>query len=255
MDLTVLGKSPAMPDAGGAQSGYLITHGGFTLLLDCGGGVLSKLRAFGDPAAVDAVLISHLHADHMLDLLPYSFALASGQIGEHGQRPHLWGPPGASAAFAAYADAVGMEDQINDGFEVHEYDPLAELGLGPFTVRFCDVPHYIRAWAIDLRSDDHRRLTFGGDCGPNDALVELARGTDLLMLEATEGVGPHIDTGAPRGHLTAGEAGELARRAGAARLLLTHYTDLFDAGQLREAAAAAFGGPVEMASERARHVI
>jgi ribonuclease BN (tRNA processing enzyme) len=244
-----------MPDAGGAHSGYLITHAGFTLLLDCGGGVFSKLRAFADPAAVDAVVISHLHADHMLDLLPYSFALASGQIRARGQGPDLWGPPGAKAAFKAYAEAVGMEDQINDGFAVREYDPATELELGPLTARFCEVPHYVRAWAIDLCSDDRRRLTFGGDCGPNDAIVELARGTDVLMLEATEGVGPHEDTGVPRGHLTADEAGELARRAGAGRLVLTHYTDLFDAEQLREAAAREFGGPVAMASERARHEI
>jgi ribonuclease BN (tRNA processing enzyme) len=243
-----------MPDAGGAHSGYLITHAGFTLLLDCGSGVFAKLRAYADPAAVDAVLISHLHADHMLDVLPFSFALATGMLADTPRKPALWAPAGARAAFAAYAEVVGMEDQINDGFAVSEYYSDSRLELGPLTVAFCAVPHFIPAWACDIRSDDGTRITFGGDCGPNDAIVELAQGTDLLMLEATEGVGPHLGN-PPRGHLTAPEAGELARRAAAQRLLLTHYSDQLDAEALRNAAAAAYGGEVEMATERASYAV
>jgi ribonuclease BN (tRNA processing enzyme) len=254
VELTVLGKSPAMPDAGGAHSGYLITHAGFTLLLDCGSGVFAKLRAYADPAAVDAVVISHLHADHMLDLLPFSFALGTGLIGSERRQPALWAPPGATAAFSAYTQAVGMEDQINDGFWVREYEPTRELKLGPITVSFCEVPHYIRAWACDLRAPHGRRFTFGGDCGPNEQIVRLARDTDLLMLEATEGAGPHVGSDR-RGHLTAAEAGALARQAGARRLLLTHYSDQLDAEELRKAAQLSYGGPVEMAAERARFEI
>lgn len=243
-----------MPDAGGAQSGYLITHAGFTLLLDCGSGVFAKLRSWADPAAVDAVVISHLHADHVVDLLPFGFALATRLGGERPRRPPLWAPPGAGAVFAAFATTLGMVDQINDAFAVGEYDPAGRLELGPFTVSFREVPHYIPAWACDLRADDGSRLTFGGDCGPNQAIVELARETDLLMLEATEGAGAHSGDGF-RGHLTAGEAGELARRAGARRLLLTHYSDTLEPEQLRAAAEAAFGGAVEMAAGQARYVI
>ena len=219
----MLGKSPAMPDVGGAHSGYLITHAGFTLLLDCGGGVFAKLRALADPAAVDAVLISHLHADHTLDLLPYAFALAQ-HLGGQPRRPALWAPPGSRSALGAFASVLGMEGQIEAGFVVSEYDPAQPLELGPLTVGLREVPHYIRAWGCDLRSDDGRRLTFGADCGPNDAIVDLARGTDTLMLEATEGAGPHIGAD-QRGHLTAAEAGELAGGAGAGRLLLTHYCE------------------------------
>lgn len=244
-----------MPDADGAQSGYLITHAGFTLLLDCGSGVFAKLRAWADPTAVDAVLISHLHADHVVDLLPFGFALATRLRGERPRRPPLWAPPGAAAVFAAFAATLGMADQINDAFAVAEYDPAGRLELGPFTVSFCEVPHYIPSWACDLRADDGSRLTFGGDCGPNPAIVELARETDVLMLEATEGAGAHSGGGRFRGHLTAGEAGELALRAGARRLLLTHYSDTLDPGQLRAAAQAAFGNAVEMAAGRARYVI
>ncbi len=250
----MLGKSPAMPDAGGAQSGYLITHAGFSLLLDCGSGVFSKLRALADPASVDAVLISHLHADHMLDLLPFSFALGSGQIGLPHRQPPLWGPPRSAATFAAYASAVGMADQINDSFWVREYDPDRELKIGPLRIRFCKVPHYIPAWACDVSAPHGRRLTFGGDCGPNGAIVDLAFETDVVMLEATEGPGPHTGDGI-RGHLTAGEAGLIAQHARARRLVLTHYSDQLDPAALAAAAAANFPGPIELASEGARYTI
>lgn len=250
----MLGKSPAMPDAGGAQSGYLITHGDFTLLLECGGGVFAKLRALAEPLAVDAVLVSHLHADHTLDLLPFSFALAHSLQPERPRRPPLWAPPGARSALGAFASSLGMEDQISDGFALREYDPARPLEIGPFTVLFRAVPHYIPTWGCDVRCAEGGRLTYGADCGPNDAIVDLGHDTPTLMLEATEGPGPHLG-GGERGHLTAAEAGELARRAGARRLLLTHYSDQFDAGQLRNAAEGTFGGTVEMATERARYVL
>ncbi len=249
----VLGKSPAMPDAGGAHSGYLITHAGFTLLLDCGAGVFAKLRQYADPARIDAVLISHLHADHMLDLVPFSFALGAGLVGSRRQPP-LWAPPGGVASFAAFADAVGMEDQINHGFWVREYDPQRELKLGPLRIRFASVPHYVPCYACDLQEPTGRRLTFGADCGPNDGIVRLAKGTDLLMLEATEGPGPSVAT-SPRGHLTAAEPGLIAHYAEARRLLLTHYSDQLDAAELRRAAERAYGGQVELATEQARYVI
>ncbi len=254
MDLLVLGKSPAAPDAGGAQSGYLISHDGFTLLLDCGSGVCAQLRAQLDLEALDAVLVSHLHADHTLDLLPLSFTLANPFLGEEPRRPPLWAPPGARSVFATFAGALGMQDQIAQGFELREYDPAAELRLGPFTIRFAEVPHYIPAWAVDLVTGSGTRFTFGADCGPNDQLVALARDTDLLLLEATEGPGPHSGS-AFRGHLTASEAGELAHRAGARRLLLTHYSDQWNPTELRSAAEATYGMDVELATAGIRYEV
>jgi ribonuclease BN (tRNA processing enzyme) len=251
--MTVLGKSPAMPDANGANSGYLIRHAGFTLLLECGNGVFGKLRGVCDPVEVDAVLITHLHGDHVLDLIPFSHALTYDHCGDD-QRPELWAPPESERAFARLGAIFDVEGQIASAFAVTEYDPDRTLKIGPFSVSFCEVPHYVPAWACDLSSDDGRRLTFGADCGPNDAIVELARDTDLLMLEATEGPGPHLGP-AFRGHLTAAEAGEIARRAGPSRLLLTHYSDELDPTQVRAAGEAAFGGPVELAAEGGRYIV
>ena len=110
MEITVLGKSPSWQDAGGACSGYLIENNGFVLLLDCGNGVFSKLRRFADYVEVDAVLISHLHADHFLDLIPFAYALTyaprqqpvavAGWPGtDHPARPQLYAPVGSSEVF------------------------------------------------------------------------------------------------------------------------------------------------------------
>ena len=110
MRITVLGKSPSWEDAGGACSGYLIEDGGVSLLLDCGNGVFSKLRLFRDYTDLDAVLLSHLHADHFLDLVPYAYALTyaprqqpvpvGGYPGtDSPARPRLIAPSGAGECF------------------------------------------------------------------------------------------------------------------------------------------------------------
>lgn len=263
MELTVLGKSPALPDDGGANSGYLVREEGFTLLVDCGSGVFAKLRALADPGAVDAVLITHMHADHTVDVIAFSHALTY-HYRDSGRQPVLWLPPGARRAFTTLGRVYGDEDLVTRAFAAtHEYDPERSLSLGPLELRFTAVPHFVPTWACDIRAGDGRRITFGADCAPNDAIVALAAGTDLLMLEATEGpTRPAVAAGAlerlPQrtvGHLSAQEAGELARRAGAHRLLLTHYSDLLDSAALGRAAAAAFGGPVELAREGARHTV
>jgi len=257
--ITVLGKSPAWQDAAGACSGYLVQADGLTLLLDCGCGVFGKLRTVCDYTDVDVVLISHLHADHMLDLVPYASALTyaprqqpvpvGGHPGtENPARPRLIAPTGAAEAFARLAAATGMrEGHIANAFELEEYESDETFDLGPLDVRFQRVPHFITTNAVELREGD-RRFTFGADCAPNDELCEFARDTTLLLIEATL---PRPEREGPRGHLTPGEAGEHGRRAGARRLVITHFSDELDADWARDQAEAAFGGPVEVAVEGA----
>jgi ribonuclease BN (tRNA processing enzyme) len=260
--ITVLGKSPSWQDAGGACSGYLVQEGDFTLLLDCGNGVFSKLRGFCDYVAVDAVLISHLHADHFLDLVPYSYALTyaprqqpvpvAGWPGtSNPARPSLSVPRGATEMFRQIVGCWGNEDLIENAFTISEYEASDELKLGPFAVRFCEVPHFTRTYAVELCSQDGR-LTFGADCSPNEELVAFARDTDMLLIEATL---PRPERTGIRGHLTPREAGEHGRRAGARQLVLTHYSDELDAQWARTEASEAYGGPVELAHEGARYTV
>jgi ribonuclease BN (tRNA processing enzyme) len=257
--ITVLGKSPAWQDADGACSGYLVEGGGCRLLLDCGPGVFGKLRRFVDYLAVDAVVISHLHADHVLDLIPFASGLryaprqqpvpVDGWPGtERPVRPRLFAPPGAREAFAALAQSGGMSaEHIEAAFALTVYDPADTLEIGGLTARFRPVPHFIPCNAVELE-EAGVRFTFSADCAPNDALCELARDTDLLLIEATL---PRPERDGDRGHLTPAEAGEHGAKAGAKRLVLTHFSDELDPEWARGEAERAFGASVETAHEGA----
>jgi ribonuclease BN (tRNA processing enzyme) len=260
LQIIVLGKSPAWQDTNGACSGYLVRENGFNLLLDCGSGVFSKLRRVCDYTELDAVLISHLHADHLLDLVPYGYALTyaprqqpvpvAGWPGTRWPaRPELHAPPGAVDAFRQLARNWGPDDLIDNAFQIREYEPADSLEIGPMRTRFCEVPHYTRTFAVELTGADGHRLTFSADCAPNDALVEFAADTDLLLIEATL---PRPERTGIRGHLTPREAGEHASRARAKKVVITHYSDELDPDWLRAEAAAGYGAGVELAREGAQ---
>ena len=262
MRITVLGKSPSWQDAGGACSGYLVEQDGFRLLLDCGNGVFSKLRHHVEYVDVDAVLISHLHADHFLDLVPFSYALVyaprqqpvavGGFPGTNTPaRPNLYAPMGAGDVFRHLVACWGDEELIMRAFELAEYDGPDELSVGPFMVRFCEVPHYTRTFAVEV-TDPRGRFTYSADCSPNEQLVRFARDSDLLLIEATL---PRPERTGMRGHLTPAEAGEHGRRAGARRVVLTHFSDELDPEWARSEASRAYGGPVELAHEGAVYAV
>jgi len=258
--ITVLGKSPSWQDAGGACSGYLVEEGGFALLLDCGNGVFSKLRRYRDYVAVDAVAISHLHADHFLDLVPFAYALTYAPRQQpvpvdrwpgtdDPARPQLHAPLGAGEIFHQVVGAWGNDDLIDKAFDLREYDGTEAIEVGPLRLRFHAVPHFLTTHAIDVSSADWSgRFTFGADCRPTDELTEFAHGTDLLMVEATL---PRPERHGVRGHLTPAEAGEHGRKAEASRLVITHISDELDELWARSEAERTFGGPVAVAREGA----
>jgi ribonuclease BN (tRNA processing enzyme) len=243
MRITVLGKSPAWQDAGGACSGYLIEGGGVRVLLDCGPGVFAKLRARVDYVDVDAVVISHLHADHVNDLVPFASALRySGRAGE--PRPRLVVPPGAEDVLERLCAGGSMRvDHIAGVFALEVYDPAESVLLGGLRASFRPVPHFIPCNAVEVAEGD-ARITYSADCGPNEALVDFARGTGLLLVEAT------LPESA-EGHLTPFEAGEHAARAGAGRCVLTHFSDELDPAWVTTEGERGFGTPVDLAHEGA----
>jgi ribonuclease BN (tRNA processing enzyme) len=256
--ITVLGKSPAWQDAGGACSGYLVQGGATTIVLDCGNGVFGKLRRFVDYVDVDAVVLSHLHADHILDLVPYAYALtyAARQqpVPVHTwpgtadpARPALHGPPGTRDIMRRIVGAWGDEKLVEAAFDLREYDPADELQIGALHLRFRWVPHYLPTYAIEVTMGD-ARLTYGADCSPCEDLVEFARDTELLIIEGTL---PRPERTGIRGHLTPGEAGQHGKDAGARRLVLTHVSDELGERWAREEAEATFGASVEVAREGA----
>jgi len=230
------------------------------VLIDCGNGVFSKMRQFVDYVDIDAVAISHLHADHFLDLVPYSYALTYAPRQqpvpvdrwpgtENPARPHLIVPRGATSVFRRVVGAWGNDDLIENAFDLTEYEPNETVEVGPVRLRFHEVPHFTETFAIDVsHRDGGGRITYGADTRPGPELIEIARDTDLLIVEATL---PRPERTGVRGHLTPTEAGEHARLAGAKRVVLTHISDELDSQQACERAAKAFGGPVEVAAEGA----
>jgi ribonuclease BN (tRNA processing enzyme) len=260
--ITVLGKSPAWQDAGGACSGYLLEEAGVCVLLDCGSGVFGKLRRHRDYVAVDAVVISHLHADHIFDLVPFASALTYAPRQQpvpvdrwpgvsEPVRPRLIAPHGAEDSFALMCQGGGMfPDHVAQAFAIEAYGPGDSVQVGPLSLSFAAVPHYLPTCAVDVRvgaaGAAGSRFTFGADSAPNTEIVTFAQGTDLLMLEATL---PRPERSGVRGPLTPREAGEHAAAAGARRLVLTHISDERDALWAADEARAVFGGDVRVAAE------
>jgi ribonuclease BN (tRNA processing enzyme) len=263
VQITVLGKSPSWQDAGGACSGYLVEDAGTRVLVDCGSGVFSELRRVVDYVDVDAVVISHMHGDHFLDLVPFACALlfaprqqpvaVAGWPGtDDPARPRLLVPPGAIDVLSTIADAGGQPRLFERAFRLREYEVAETVALGGLRARFAPVPHYIPTNAVELVSSQGGRFTYGADHRPNDAIVDFAAATDLLMLEATL---PRPERAGPRGHLTAAEAGEHAAACGAARLVLTHISDELDHEWALAEAARAYRGPIEVAKAGAVYTV
>lgn len=259
----MLGKSPSWQDSGGACSGYLIQAGETSVLLDCGNGVFGKLRERIDYVDLDAVIISHLHADHWLDLVPYSYALIYAPkqqpVPVHTwtgtdspARPRLIAPPEASETFRQVTSAWGNDDLIESAFRIEEYRSGDSVGVGDITASFHPVPHFIDTFAVNLSADGRSKLTYSADTRPGDELVEIARDADLLLIEATL---PRPERTGVRGHLTPEEAGEHGRRAGAKRVVITHISDELGDEWARDEAERGFGGPVEVAREGATYEI
>jgi len=220
------------------------------MLMDIGNGVFGKLRAAVDYTTVDAVVVTHMHADHSLDLVPFAYALLYAPDGRAREDlVRLMVPVGGRDQLRRIVGAWGGEELIEEAFDVEEYDSGAVLDVGDVRIRSHDVPHYLphtNALELSTPGSGGGRLTYGADHGPAEGLVEFARDTDLLMVEATLKA---PEEHGPRGHITAREAGEHGRRAGARRLVVTHVSDLIDPAWVQTEAEAGFGGPVTVAAE------
>jgi ribonuclease BN (tRNA processing enzyme) len=217
VQVTVVGCSPAWPNPGGAQSGYLVDG---RVLLDCGPGVLGRLRTQnGSWPTVDAIVITHFHLDHWGDVVPWVWGLMFG-LGKALKTPELWLPPDGRHELELFGGTFGTPWMFERTFEIREYaeeEPFTVSGLELLAIR---VPHYtLRTYALRV-TDGHRVLAYSGDSGPSDRLADVARDADLFICEATLERG-ELD-GEPRGHLSAEEAVEAFKSSGAHRLVLTH---------------------------------
>jgi ribonuclease BN (tRNA processing enzyme) len=217
VQLTVIGCSPAWPNAGGAQSGYLVEGHG-RLLLDCGPGVLARLRTADDGwPRVDAIVITHFHLDHWGDLVPWIFGANFGP-GRQIARPELWLPPQGIERLWDYGRQLSFAPRIDGAFDLKEYEDGTPFRAAGFDVVPIRLDHYSEL-TFGLRVSNHKStLAYSGDTGPSAKLVELAREADLFLCEATL----RDPEPAERGHLNEDEAVEAFRASGARRLVVIH---------------------------------
>jgi len=217
--LTVVGCSPAWPNPGGAQSGYLVEGHDGRLLLDCGPGVLPRLRAAEGWPEVDAIAITHFHLDHWGDLVPWVWGAQFGPAAEL-PAPRLFLPPGGRKLLASLGGQLGQPDMFECAFQIEEYADGETFEAAGSQVTPRRVLNY-QMLAFGFRvADNGTTLAYSGDSGPSDALPELARDADLFVCEATLLRGD-LD-GEPRGHLSLDEAVAAFEQSGAKRLLVTH---------------------------------
>jgi ribonuclease BN (tRNA processing enzyme) len=242
MELIVLGSSASSPDAGDACAGYLVRQGDTELLLDCGSGVLGNLRKVTAVDRLAAIVISHFHPDHFLDLVPMRYGLQYGW--DTAMRPRVIVPPGGKE----YLAGVGTALRRNPGFfansfEIEEFDPDATAMVGDFTLSFQRTTHDEPTWACAVQGDN--RLVYTADTRESPDLERFATGADLLLCEATY---PERAGALPsHNHLTSHQAGGLARRANVRELVLTHFWPGLDRSPFSEEAERAFGAPVILA--------
>jgi ribonuclease BN (tRNA processing enzyme) len=217
VQVTVIGCSPAWPNADSAQSGYLVEGEG-RLLLDCGPGVLARLRALhGGWPRVDAIALTHFHLDHWGDLVPWTFGASFGP-GREVPKPDLWLPPGGEETLRGYGDELSFGSGLDKAFSLREYEAAAEFQAGGFSIVPFELDHYSEE-TYGLRVAGRKgTLAYSGDTGPSANLVELARDADLFLCEATLSE----PEPAERGHLSEAEALEAFEASGAKRLVVIH---------------------------------
>jgi ribonuclease BN (tRNA processing enzyme) len=245
MKLTVLGCSGSVPGPDSPASGYLLEADGYHLLVDLGHGAFGALQRYVDPSAVDAIVVTHLHADHCIDLTAYIVALRYGGndryriAGPQGRIP-LIGPAGTrdrlEVAYDPLARKLGLQELLG-------FSTPSETELGPFALSFAPMNHPTPTNAVRITQGD-RSLVYSGDTGECQELVSLADGADVLLCEATFMPG---DEYVPNLHLTGRQAGEHAHRAGVGRLVVTHVPPWGSREVAAHEAAAEFHGPVELA--------
>jgi ribonuclease BN (tRNA processing enzyme) len=219
MKLIVVGCSPAWPNPGGAQAGYLVEGSG-TLLVDCGPGVLPKLRLHAGWPRVDSIVITHWHLDHWGDLVPWVWGSMFG-LGRDLPSPELWVPPDGIDRLGEFGREMGTPTMFADAFVLAEYaDGAPFTTAAGLTVTAFEVPHYtMRSFALRI-TDGKATLAYSGDSAPSGVLADVARDADLFLCEAT--LADDDPDGLPRGHLSVGEAVAAFDASGARRLLLTH---------------------------------
>ncbi len=240
MRLTVLGTSATYPSPASPASGYLLRHEDTTLWIDAGSGTFAALQRHVSLDSLTAVFLSHQHADHCTDAIGLFYALRHGNVTR--DRIPVLCPRAVSDTLGRFVnDDARSFDDVASFSDPTGTDPLMLDGI---RLTFAKANHPVPTLALRAEVNG-KSFVYTADTGPSDHLEDFAAGADLLISEATY-QGDSADKPWPH-HLTAREAGRLARRAGAATLVLTHIWPEFDPNQSLCEAGEEFGGDVALA--------
>lgn len=221
MKLTVLGNNGPFPSAGGACSGYLARSGGKNILIDCGSGVLSNLQKMIRLEELDAIILTHLHSDHISDMHVLKYAIQiKRKRGQLERLLEVYAPPEPEEEFRRL--------DVKDAFILKTITADTVLQIGDSKLTFAQMKHPSMDFAVAVECHG-KRFVFSGDTSWTEAIIRFAAGADLLMLDAGLLERDFVE-GAP--HLTASQCGIVALEAGAKKLLLTHFWPEYDVKDL-----------------------
>jgi ribonuclease BN (tRNA processing enzyme) len=244
MRLTVLGCSGSVNGPGAACSGYLVQADGHPpVLIDCGHGVFGELLQHANPNHV-AVLLSHLHADHCMDL-PAMLVWRRWAPESATERSFLFGPEGTALRIGAgSSEYPGEVDDISDTYDVREWQDRVAVDVHGLHIEPFKVNHPPATFGLRITGPDGEVLAYSGDTGVCDEVVELARDADLFLCEASWTHDPGVR---PEGlHLSGVEAGQVAADAAVRSLALTHVVPWTDSDAILDEASGAYAGPLQL---------
>jgi ribonuclease BN (tRNA processing enzyme) len=245
--LSIAGSSSAVSRPGRANSGYVLQTPGATIAADMGAGAFAQMRRFLNFSDdLDAVVISHMHADHFIDLIQLRYALKYELRRE--RRLPVYLPPAGVLTLAQIAHPLKeTPDFFGEVFDLQEYGPDSVLEIGDCSLSFAATQHYIPAYALRAESPSGT-FVYSSDTAPCDAVAQLARGADVFLCEAALGA-LGVEDGAVKGHSSARDAGEMAAVAGVNHLVVTHYSASAGPLDLLSAARSVFEGEITIADD------
>lgn len=240
-DIVVLGSSGTFPTGENAATGFLLRSGGWDVWLDAGTGTFGNLQRHVDFFEVKALVLSHFHLDHILDVYPFYYGLrySSRSPGPMGLK--IYAPQDARERLEPLASSGGpYHDGFEDFLDFQVVGAGDQISIGPFSFEFHRTLHPVETLAMRIEAAG-RCLAYTADTGSTPDLLKVAKGADLLIAEASI---QEPDEKMVEVHMTAREAGRLAREAGVSRLVLNHIVPGLDPAVSVEQAKSQFDGEV-----------